>query len=162
MRHFLYKLQFILLLQVFLFSFIATFEDNSNISTDLIISAYFPKNHITRISYDLIKEEENEKLKKNPKIKDNNIINGNFPSSCAENVIFFDNNEMYNNSKCYQEKKDKKEINEDLLPETDGKDYISIKNEFYNQMHNRNLITYRDNEFIFIYNIDFNINQPLP
>ena len=154
MRHFLYKLQFILLLQVFLFSFIATFEENSYISTDLIISAYFPKNHITRISYDLIKEEENEKFRKNPKIKNNNV-NDNFPSLCTENVIFFDNNEMYNKSKCYQEKTAKKEINEDLLPETDDKDYINIKNEFYNQIHNRNLITYTDNEIIFIYNIAF-------
>ena len=142
MRHFLYKLQFILLLQVFLFSFIATFEENSNISTDLIISAYFPKNHITRISYDLIKEEENEKLDKKPKIKGNNFVNDNFPSSCTENVIFFDNNEMYNKSKCYQEKADKKEINEDLLPETDDKDYLNIKNEFYNQIHNRNKFSF--------------------
>ena len=70
-------------------------------------------------------------------------------------MIFFDNNEMYNKSKCYQEKTAKKGINEDLLPETDDKDYLNIKNEFYNQIHNRNLITYRDNEFIFIYNIDF-------
>jgi len=157
MRHFLYKLQFILLLQVFLFSFIATFEENANISTDLIISAYFPKNHITRISYDIIKEEENEKLEKNRKmnIKDN-INNDDFPSSCNENVIFFDNNEMYNNkSKCYQKKADKKEINEDLLPENDDKRYSKIKNEFYNQIHNGNLISNRDHEVIFIYNITF-------
>ena len=157
MRHFLYKLQFILLLQVFLFSFIATFEENSNISTDLIISAYFPKNHITRISYDLIKEEENKKLEKNHKIKDNNIDYDDFPSSCNENVIFFDNNEMYNKSKskCSQEKTGKKEINEDLLPDTDDKLYLNLKNEFYNQMLNGNLITNGDPEILFIYNITF-------
>jgi hypothetical protein len=152
MRHFLYKLQFILLLQVFLFSFIATFEENSNISTDLIISAYFPQKHITRISYDLIKEEENAKLEKNP----NNIDKDDIPFSCNENIIFFDNNEMYNKSKCNDEKTDKNEINEDLFPETDDdKSYSKIKKEFYNQIHNGNLITLRDHELLFINNITF-------
>jgi len=162
MRHFLYKLQFILLLQVFLFSFIVTFEENANISTELIISAYFPKNHITRLSYDSIKEEENEKLEKDGKtnLKDNNKDNFEFPSSCKDNVIFFDNNDIYHNnkSKCFQkkpEKKEIKEIKEDLLPEAEEKTYLNIKKEFYNQKGNGNLITNKDPEIIFIYNITF-------
>ena len=152
MKHFLYKLQFILLLQVFLFSFITTFEGNANISTDLIISAYFPKNHITRISYEVIKEEENKKNAKTS-FKDNNYNNNNdFPSSCNENVINFDNIKIYNKSKCYQNKTEKNIIKKDLQSETVDKHYSNIKNEFYN-IYNGNLIMNKDSEVIFIYNI---------
>lgn len=152
MKHFLYKLQFILLLQVFLFSFITTFEGNANISTNLIISAYFPKNHITRISYEVIKEEENKKNAKTS-FKDNNYNNNDdFPSSCNENVINFDNIKIYNKSKCYQNKTEKNIIKKDLQSETVDKHYSNIKNEFYN-IYNGNLIMNKDSEVIFIYNI---------
>ena len=58
MNNFIYHLEMILLIIVFLFSFVITYEDNSEIPTDLIISAYFPKYRITSISYEMIKAEE--------------------------------------------------------------------------------------------------------
>ena len=72
---YLYKFQYILLLTLFLFSFVATFQDNSNITTDLIISAYFPKKKITRMTKEmnLQKEIKNEKIIKIT--NNNNIIN---------------------------------------------------------------------------------------
>jgi deoxyhypusine synthase len=125
MRHFLYKLQFILLLQVFLFSFIATFEENSNISTDLIISAYFPKNHITRISYDLIKEEENKKLEKNI-----NEINNKLNKKDKEIITLITNNTKEKKNLLEQNKSEiekyKKEINENSILINDYKEQINL------------------------------------
>ena len=76
MRHLFYQIQFILILMVSLFSFVATFEENYNISTDLIISAYFPKKNITYITHEMILEKE--KLNFNEikvSYNDNNVIN---------------------------------------------------------------------------------------
>ena len=59
----IYQIEFILLILVLLFSFVITFEDNSEIPTNLILSAYFPKYpKVTSISYENIKSEpiENE------------------------------------------------------------------------------------------------------
>ena len=60
MKHFLYQLQFTLILIVFLFSFVVTFEENYNISTNIIINAYFNKNNMTYITQDMILEKENK------------------------------------------------------------------------------------------------------
>ena len=70
MKHFLYQLQFTLLLIVFLFSFVVTFEENYNISTDIIVNAYFTKNNMTYITQDMILEKEN-KINNENKIKEN-------------------------------------------------------------------------------------------
>ena len=75
LSNYFFKLQNILLLTLFLFSFVVTFQDNSNITTDLIISAYFPNRNITRITQDMLlqKKIKNEKIFQFS--NDNNIIN---------------------------------------------------------------------------------------
>ena len=78
MNHFLYQFQFTLLICLFLFSFVISFEDNSYISSNLMISAYFRKGNITRITHEMILEKE----QKNSNIiqltnNDNKVINVN-------------------------------------------------------------------------------------
>jgi hypothetical protein len=65
MHKFIYKLEFILLLLVSLFSLVMTFEENSEVPTQLIIGAYFPRKRLTRISYDMIQDEPRENENKN-------------------------------------------------------------------------------------------------
>ena len=80
MKHFLYQLQFTLILIIFLFSFVVTFEENYNISTDIIINAYFTKNNMTYITQDMILEKEN-------KINSENNLNANRHKNCANNKV---------------------------------------------------------------------------
>ena len=61
LKQFKFRCHFFLLLIFTLFTFVITFESNSNISTNLIISAYFNKKSITRITYDKLLEKEREK-----------------------------------------------------------------------------------------------------
>ena len=73
-----YKLQFIFLIINLLFTFAYSFEDNSNVSTHLIVSAYFPTcQRLTYIKYDKVidhhlKKDEEEKNKIITKINDTN------------------------------------------------------------------------------------------
>ena len=46
-----------------LFTFVITFDNNKDIPTSLIISAYFPEKPITRISYDMLLEKEKNVMK---------------------------------------------------------------------------------------------------
>ena len=57
MNKFINRIEFILLLLLILFSFVINYEENAEIPTNLIISAYFRKNYLTRISYDMVKDE---------------------------------------------------------------------------------------------------------
>ena len=72
-----YKIQFIFLIINLLFTFVYSFEDNSNIPTNLIVSAYFSASpHLTYIKYDKIinlqnKAQQKEKIKIIKKIKIN-------------------------------------------------------------------------------------------
>ena len=74
-----YKIQYILLIMTLLFTFVYSFEDNSNISTNLIVSAYFPNSsHLTHIMYEnvqksYIKTQKKINIKKND-INNNNLI----------------------------------------------------------------------------------------
>ena len=55
-----YKIQYILLIMTLLFTFVYSFEDNSNISTNLIVSAYFPNSsHLTHIMYENVQKSSN-------------------------------------------------------------------------------------------------------
>ena len=68
----LYRIQYILLITTLFFSFVGTFENNSYISTNLIISAYFPKtSSIVYFKSNNLKEKQNKikKEKKNQKPK---------------------------------------------------------------------------------------------
>ena len=75
MRHFFYQLQFTIILIVFLFSFVVTFEENYNIPTNIIINAYFTKNNMTYITRDMILEKEsqanNENILNHKKLNEN-------------------------------------------------------------------------------------------
>ena len=75
MKLFLYQLQFTLILIVFLFSFVVTFEENYNISTNIIINAYFAKNNMTYITQDMILEKEN-RINNENNINENGLKNG--------------------------------------------------------------------------------------
>ena len=72
-----YKIQFIFLIINLLFTFVYSFEDNSNIPTNLIVSAYFSAcPHLTYIKYDKIiniqnKAQQKEKIKIIKKINNN-------------------------------------------------------------------------------------------
>jgi hypothetical protein len=164
MNQFIYKLQIILLLITFLFSFVITFEENSDIPTNLIISAYFPQHYLTSITYDMIKEEQNTeddsnldkinfddfnkliKEKIDKYTKDNNDHYSkkytNEQCSCNGDIVSFNNKEYM----CGHSNINNKKIKEELLDEIKMK----IKNQ--PQINPRNLIPHKNNEFIFLYN----------
>ena len=97
-----YKIQYLFLIIALLFTFVYSYEDNSNISTNLIISAYFPScSQLTYVKYDNIILEENN-------IKENNNKNNN------KNIKYKDNknhikNKNDNNNDC-----ENRYISEDL------------------------------------------------
>ena len=96
----LYRIQYILLISLLLFSFIHCFENNSNISTKLILSAYFPK--VKKVIYFNNKEldefqntiQEKEKFRKdiNDKSAENEIIENEINDSNNDEAI---NEEIY-------------------------------------------------------------------
>ena len=66
---------------IILFKFTSELEDNSGISTNLIINAYFIKNNVTRITFEMIQNKENKEAMSFPINKgDNDIININLTS----------------------------------------------------------------------------------
>ena len=80
LNRFFYKTQYIFLIISLLFTFVYSFEDNSNISTNLIYSAYFKNSgHLTYIKYDNVVFNENRtqeiQKRKNIKSKNKNKIN---------------------------------------------------------------------------------------
>ena len=71
-----YKIQYIFLIMTLLFTFVYSFEDNSNISTNLIVSAYFPNcSHLTHILYENVQKSFNKTQKKIINIKKKEINN---------------------------------------------------------------------------------------
>ena len=98
-----YKIQYMFLITTLVFTFVYSLEDYPNITTNLIVSAYFRTcKHITYVSYDKIgkiekKIQQNNK-KKNVINKNNNIfikdsisINNNNIIIKDKNIIFKDN-----------------------------------------------------------------------
>ena len=123
MQNFFYKLQLILLLIVFLFSFVMTFEENSEVPTNLIISAYFPKKHLTRISYGMAQDE--------PKEDD-------YPDSNLETIDFEDINQLIK-EKIIKENEEKKENIKNSYKDTcDNDKYKYFFDSTVNKCKNRN------------------------
>ena len=165
MHQFIYKLQFILLLIVFLFSFVMTFEENSQISTNLLISAYFKKNALTRISYDMIEDEqkviENQNINLNNinfddlnklirdkinKDKKENIDSLDNTYSCQGDTIHFDNKDFKCNDKnIYNKIKTK----EELLDEFKSRISSNIKNP--HKTETLKVIASKSNDNFFLY-----------
>lgn len=82
-----YKIQYILLIMTLLFTFVYSFEDNSNISTNLIVSAYFPNcSHLTHIKYENVQKPYN-KTQKKINIKKKDINNNNNLIDCENGRI---------------------------------------------------------------------------
>ena len=169
MHKFIYKLQFILLLLVSLFSFVVTFEENSEVPTQLIIGAYFPSKRLTRISYDMIQDEPREdenknknyenidfedinnlikqQLNKNKDNKDNSYIN-----TCEGNTNSYDNRVC----KCKDRNSINNKINskqkEELTEDLKTKNQMNAKNkQKQKNTFTRKVISDKDNEFIFSY-----------
>ena len=82
-----YKIQYILLIMTLLFTFVYSFEDNSNISTNLIVSAYFHNcSHLTHIMYENVEKSFN-KTQKKISVKKNDINNNNNLIDCESGRI---------------------------------------------------------------------------
>ena len=64
-NYFLYQIQINFLTIIFIIGFVLSFDinSNSNISTNLIISAYFDKNNYTRVTYEQVLENEKNGIK---------------------------------------------------------------------------------------------------
>ena len=101
-KHFIFRLQYTLFLIFFLFNLVAAFEDNSNVTNNLIISAYFKKKNVTWFTEEMLLEKQKkneEKLNdKNNQVnnkekyyKNNNINKSNYCNVSNENN-YFDNN----------------------------------------------------------------------
>ena len=78
----LYRIQYILLITTLFFSFVGTFENNSYISTNLIISAYFPKTSsivyfksedLKEMKNNIKKEKKNQKPKKKEEVSEKKL-----------------------------------------------------------------------------------------
>ena len=108
LKQFKFRCHFFLLLIFMLFTFVITFESNSNISTNLIISAYFNKKSITRITYDKLLEKEREKefpeinYEDYQNLKDsiNYDENGGLEDFLSDGHITKNNEPNKNNKKC--------------------------------------------------------------
>ena len=99
LKQFIFKCHFLVLLIFMLFTFVFTFDNNSDIPTNLIISAYFPNNNYTRITYDMLINKEKENKVININYEDhqkifNHISNDKNCNSCKE---FQDNKNIQNN-----------------------------------------------------------------
>ena len=127
---------------IILFKFTSELEDNSGISTNLIINAYFLKNNVTRITFEMIQNKENKEAMSFPINKgDIDIININLTSffyleNKITNIFLKDtkdliyeakktsiNNFFINNTKIHKETKKKSskknEINEKIKVQDD-------------------------------------------
>ena len=101
-KHFCYKIQYILLLTIFLFTFVKTFEENKNITTDLIISAYFqnfPQRNLTWIIQEMLEEKEKKNTNKSLIYNNsNNLININI-NNYEYKISWNNNSYIYGNRK---------------------------------------------------------------
>ena len=91
LNHFIFKCHFLLLIIFMLFTYVISLENNSDIPTSLIISAYFPNRPITRITYDMLLEKEKNmmKIKYKEYQKNNKVFNHN-QNDLIENYITCD------------------------------------------------------------------------
>ena len=107
----IYKIEFIFVILSLLFSCVLTF-DNSDISSNLIINAYFPRNKLTRLSYNMLKDKKIDNTNNVKKKSKENIINK-YININEENNIFSKQKKIksngcdyYDNEKYYPHHKD--------------------------------------------------------
>ena len=114
LHQFVFKCHFFSILIFMLFTFVLTFDNNSDISTDLIISAYFPKKTITRITYDMLLEKEKEKKATNINYDEYQNLYDSFNENKSEECIHFDNIDSNNpeNNNC-RKNINKNKVNDD-------------------------------------------------
>ena len=144
MKQFIFKFQFILLLFI-LFSSVITFEENSNISTNLIISAYFKKNHLTFLSSDMLEEQEKLNLNNNLNFeKCDKLLNKNEKEKIYGKYIHDDG--TYN-------KKNHKSDNKNMKVKSNEQLFEEMKNRFQSHMHKGNLELNKDREYFLFYNM---------
>ena len=162
-KNFIYKVNFILILIIILFSYSTSYIDDSSISTSFIINAYFPKNNITIITHEMIvnkeKKESGKLLLNSKNIKDNmsykintnifepkaGIIYNKDKKGNDEKDFFCNNIEGNKSIKSYNK------FNEDEIYNhiKDLEDIINNKMKRYNQMNNN---LYKSNDEYFLFN----------
>ena len=86
-NNFLNNLQIIFYTIICYFGFALSFESNSNISTNLIISAYFRNKNYTRITYEQVLENEKRFKNQKPLINNENDVFKGY----NENIFTFNN-----------------------------------------------------------------------
>ena len=97
-KNFHLRMKILIILIIILFSFSVAFENNSNITTDLIINSYFSNKNITKITYEMIqKKEKKESLKKQINKKQNKKVDAK-QNTCNDNLNYL-NNKIDNNIK---------------------------------------------------------------
>ena len=102
-KNIIFRTKILIFLMFILFRFSLAFEDNLNITTDLIISSYFSKKNITRITYEMIQQKDKKELTEKQINKDENKkidINKNTCNDNLNNINRkFDNNikDIYDN-----------------------------------------------------------------
>ena len=160
MNKFIYQFEIFLLILVFLFSFVITYEDNSEIPTDLIISAYFPKYRITSISYEMIKVEEEieninledinfDEVNKIIKEKINKYKPENIDHivECQGNIIHFNDKDYACSNR---DNKIKFKLKDELLDEIKTK--VKSNTKFNHVIYPHNMTNNKNNEVFLFYN----------
>ena len=151
---FSFRYHFLLLLIFMLFTFAFTLDNNSEISTNLIISAYFPKKHITRITYDMLLQKEKNGLNiNNVEYDDLTKSNNDNKKGISDDYITCDrcNNNVKDN------KIKQKNINKNIKKEDSSlKNMLSkVKKQKYNLPNWSAIISHNNlNNFLF-YNQTF-------
>ena len=153
---FSFRYHFFLILIFMLFTFAFTLDNNSDISTNLIISAYFPKKPITRITYDMLLTKEKNNLKINTvEYEDITKSNNDNKKGYSEDYITCDDCNNNNNQK--DNKIKQKNINKNIKKDDSSlKDMLSkVKKQKYNLPNWSMIISQNNlNNFIF-YNQTF-------
>ena len=119
LNHFIFRCHFLLFIIFMLFTFVISFDNNSDIPTSLIISAYFPNKPITRITYDKLLEKEKNMM--NIKYKEYQNMNKDFNH---------DKNDLIENYNTCDEPQSKIQSNKDIqnnINQKTGNDESSLK-----------------------------------
>ena len=93
-KNFIFRMKIIIILIIISFRFSLAFEDNSNITTDLIINSYFSKKNVIKITYEMIQENEKKvSLDKQIIRKENKNVNIN-KNACDDNFHMKNDNNI--------------------------------------------------------------------
>ena len=114
LHQFVFKFHFLVLLIFMLFTFAFSLDNNSEIPTSLIISAYFPNKSITRITYDMLLEKEKQKKVININYDEYQNLYDSFNENKSEDNIPCDNYGSNNHeNQNYRKEINKNKINDD-------------------------------------------------